>query len=353
MKFGVREICDVVFRAKAPMQVGNKIFYKDEPVMYFDTLKTSTLEGAATTVYAQGGRGNARLMSWDGERTVTFTMEDALISPEGLSILTGAGLIEASATKPIYVHTTERISIGGTNGATATTTAGKVTISDIPLTNVPVWSDDHSGAAVYVMLLDKDDNLIAEPFSSISTGTTGKVNSKASDTDGKHIQVSESTELSALKLSNGDYPTKLDGYKLLVDYYVKKEGNTTQINITPDKFGGAFYIEASTLFREYPSQRDLPAEFIIPNGRVQSNFTFSMAGSGDPSTFTFTVDAFPDYTRFDDTEKVLASIQVIGGSGVAGSVDKRDQTISTYEVVNNEVVSKDPAAAAAMPVTTY
>ena len=33
----------------------------NEPVLYFDTLKTSSMEGAATTVYAQGGRGNS---SW-------------------------------------------------------------------------------------------------------------------------------------------------------------------------------------------------------------------------------------------------------------------------------------------------
>jgi hypothetical protein len=58
----------------------------------------------------------------------------------------------------------------------------------------------------------------------------------------------------------------------------------------------------------------MPAEFIIPNARVQSNFTFTMAGSGDPSSFTFTMDAFPDYTRFDRKEKVLASIQIIGGA---------------------------------------
>ena len=61
MKFGVREICDVVLKAKANQKIGNKIFYKGEPVIYFDTLKTSSMEGAATTVYAQGGRGNARL----------------------------------------------------------------------------------------------------------------------------------------------------------------------------------------------------------------------------------------------------------------------------------------------------
>jgi hypothetical protein len=36
-----------------------------------------------------------------------------------------------------------------------------------------------------------------------------------------------------------------------------------------------------------------------------------MASSGDPSTFTFTIDAFPDYTRFDRTKKVLAAIQIV------------------------------------------
>jgi len=52
MKFGVREICDVVLRAKSAMKIGNKVFYKNEPVLYFDTLKTSALENATNTVYA-------------------------------------------------------------------------------------------------------------------------------------------------------------------------------------------------------------------------------------------------------------------------------------------------------------
>ncbi len=54
MKFGVREICNVVFRAKTKQKLGSRTFYKDEPVLYFDTLKTSNLEGTSTSVYAQG-----------------------------------------------------------------------------------------------------------------------------------------------------------------------------------------------------------------------------------------------------------------------------------------------------------
>ena len=36
-----------------------------------------------------------------------------------------------------------------------------------------------------------------------------------------------------------------------------------------------------------------------------------MASTGDPSTFTFTMDAMPGYTYFDKTKKVLCVIQVV------------------------------------------
>lgn len=49
-----REICNVVFKARTDVMIGNKEFKKNQPVLYLDTAKTSTLEGAATTVYAQG-----------------------------------------------------------------------------------------------------------------------------------------------------------------------------------------------------------------------------------------------------------------------------------------------------------
>ena len=95
MRFGVREICNVVFKAADTRKIGSTTFQKGQPVIYFDSLKTSTMEQATTTVYAQGGRGNTRLVAWEGEKTLTFTMEDALISEMGLAILAGANLYEA------------------------------------------------------------------------------------------------------------------------------------------------------------------------------------------------------------------------------------------------------------------
>ena len=292
MKFGVREICDVVLKAKAKQVIGNKTFAKHEPVIYFDTLKTSSMEGAATTVYATGGRGNSRLMAWEGERTVTFTMEDALISPEGFMILSGAGLIEASSEEKIYQHITETVAFDKDSMWDA---------SKKELT-FGVSKPAHFGKDedfIYVFLM-RDGELVSEPY----IGDTA---------DGTTITISTKTNLNG---RTGDYTVDLteDSFKgvtaLMVDYYTVHESGAKQIEITPDQFGGNYYLEASTLFRTQAGV-DMPAEFIIPNCKIQSNFTFTMASSGDPSTFTFTMDAFPDYTRFDPTKKVLAAIQII------------------------------------------
>lgn len=314
MRFGVREICDVVLRAKATQKIGNKIFYKNEPVIYFDSLKTSSLEGAATTVYAQGGRGNARLVAWEGERTVTFTMEDALISPAGFMILSGAGLIEASNKAPIYVHSTEQLVLKDASDgeeANFTNESNSVTITISKEPAIPNAGEDF----IYVMLLDDRGEVSTEPY--IATLVEG-----GSETEGYKIKIAADSDRNpnySIRDEEGDSAAhKLANFKagavVLVDYYVKKISNAQQIEITADKFGGNYYLEASTLFRNTDGV-DMPAEFIIPNCKIQSNFTFTMASSGDPSTFTFTMDAFPDYTRFNKEKKVLAAIQIIEDGG--------------------------------------
>ena len=309
MKFGVREICEVVLKAKAAMKVGNKVFYKDEPVIYFDTLKTSSMEGAATTVYAQGGRGNSRLVAWEGERTVTFSMEDALISPEGFMILSGAGLVDASEQKPLYQH---HVDIIDASGSDVDKEAGT-----IKLERKPYLPDDKNGNFAYVMLM-KDGEIFSEPYIPVHEDVEADEDGKFVITIGAHDEYVKMEDEYAV---SGEFDTLAaqlaEADAVLVDYYEEKIEGARQIEITPDKFGGNFYLEAETLFRTEKGV-DLPAIFTIPNCKIQSNFTFTMASSGDPSTFNFVMDAFPDYTRFDHSKKVLATIQMFD---TAGSLD--------------------------------
>lgn len=328
MKFGVREICDVVFRAKSTMTVGNKKFFKHEPVIYFDSLKTSTLEGTVTTVYAQGGKGNARLVGWDGEKTVTFTMEDALISPLGMQILAGAGLLQGSESEKIKVHTTYQ-------GAFEYKSADNTVTMKVPGKPYQGATGD-TAHYIYIMPINDKGEIMTEPYCiDIEVGST------ATQENGKDYYT--------VTLKNTNSKNNLTAFataeSVLVDYYVEHGASATQINITPNSLGGNFYVEASTLFRNQDGV-DMPAEFIIPNAKVQSNFTFTMASSGDPSTFTFTMDAFPDNTRFavgQSNEKVFAAIQIIDDTATTGTANTRTATEHDYDSTKTTTGGSEPA----------
>ena len=288
MKFGVREICDVVFKAKATVKIGDTTFQKGQPVLYIDTAKTSNLEAAATTVYAQGGRGNARLIAWEGEKTLTFTVEDALLSPMGFAMLSGAGLMKGATGKEIIVH--------GTSYATADA-AGV-----IDLTEALGGAEIDTTKPLFVLSTEQDGSL-STFMSEIYTYSEGKLT--PSTTEGVPMNAT-----------------------VFVDYYTKKTEGAMQFEIDSENFAGYYYVEAATLWRRQDNGKDMPAELIFPNVKIQSNFTFAMASSGDPSTFTFTMDAMPGYTVYDTKKKVLCAIQVIADSETeaANAVDSIKDT---------------------------
>ena len=343
MKFGVREICDVVLRAKTAMKVGGKQFYKNEPVLYFDTLTTSSLEGSATTSYAQGGKGHTRLMAWEGERTLTFNMTDALISPESFSVLSVADIYDAADIK-MYVHTTTRAEVAsdawkvrvpglacwshkaslaavGSGQSSVPTTPTEVSAQGVKTEHPTNAGEDFysSGADIFIMNLSNGE----------ISGEPAIPNELSGSTYPLQYILDENGESWTDILCYG----MVKGGTVLVDYYVK-QSKGKQIEITPDKFGGYFYLEASTLFRDEATGKDMPAEFVIPNCKIQSNFTFSMSSTGDPSTFDFVLDAFPDYTKFDQTKKVLAVVQVVEdtNAGAEGAEPQRAHIDSAHAV---------------------
>ena len=276
MKFGVREIANVVFRAKSDIMIGNSLFKKNQPVLYIDTAKTSTLEGAATTVYATGGRGNTRLIAWEGEKTLTFSVEDALLSPISFSMLSGAGLLKGAAEDHdnVYVHATTRTTVGKDG----------IDMSDA-LAEGELIGDK---APIFVMLTDEDGSL------------TGEI-----------LEV-ESVVGNVITCKNSE---TLVGKPIMVDYYIAKAADSvSELQIDAENFAGYFYVEADTLFRRQHDGLDMPAILTLPNVKIQSNFTFAMASTGDPSTFTFTMDAFPGYTYFNPNKQVLCVIQVVEDS---------------------------------------
>ena len=304
MKFGVREIVDVVFKAADTMKVGSKIFKKYQPVFTIDTATTSSLEQATTTVYAQGGKGNARLIAWEGEKTMTFTVTDALMSPMGLKVLTGAGLINPANDKPTHVHMTiNKMLLDG---------VANITLDDL------INETGLDTATSFQVCNLKDVQPYATKLDGSGAGIDWYSNVALTAEEGAEF-VEVTANKPAVFTVKDDNGNLAEGTVQLDFYLIFNNKNAmTEVQIGPDAFGGFFYIEAQTLFRREDNGKDMAAEIIIPRAKVQSAFTFTMAASGDPSTFDFVMDAFPAYTRFDTTKKQMCVIQILGTDNVGG-----------------------------------
>lgn len=305
MKFGVRECANIVFRAKTPTNIGKYKFKAGQPVLYIDTATTSSVEQATTTVYAQGGRGNVRLISWEGEKTLTFTVEDALLSPISLAMLSGADLFQGSSTvRKVHFHTTSTatLKIVGT-GANQ---VGIVDLSSVLGSAETLCPTNDS--PIYVIVTEGDGSLTGEIIegTKVEVGTYNGTTFTPASGEGIYqaIQITKPTS-AGVQAWAGESRTFAEGEQIavFVDYYLDKNAQAVdELQIAADNFAGNYYVEADTLFRRKSDGVDMPANLTFPNVKIQSGFTISMAGTGDPSTFDFTMDAFPGYTYFDKTK---------------------------------------------------
>ena len=296
MKFGVRECANIVFRAKQETTIGTNKFHVGQPVLYIDTATASSMEQASSTVYAQGGRGNARLIAWEGDKTLTFTLTDALISPVSLAMLSGAGLVK-EAGKNVHVHATTRATM--TIKGTGNTAVGTIDLTDALRTFGPVTGanqilvDAGIDAPIFIIKTEDDGSITGDIVTGTDTTGTGAATGVSFAYDG-------TTGRGEIKVN------------------VPKLNNETAINESMNVMVD-YYVEADTLFRAQATGIDMPANLTFPNVKVQSGFTISMSGTGDPSTFDFTMDAFPGYTYFDKSKEVLCVIQVVEDSNAATS----------------------------------
>ncbi|MCW3792565.1 hypothetical protein HF638_02735 [Paenibacillus sp. SZ31] len=231
-RYGSREILDVVLK---DVKTG-------EPVVYLESLTTSSMEFAGQTVYARGGKGHPKLIGWDSEKDVTMTMEDALISKESLAVLTGSKFVKG--TKP--VHKKEVLEVSKT---------GEIKLSYTPLTSkLAHFFKTSNGSSM-------DAKLTASPI----TGTA--------------VTFTEAT------LNEGD--------KVIADYYYAAPDTTQSMTVASDVFPGTYLLEGTTNWKNEDGF-DVEAVYTIPKLKVMPGFSIGMASTGDPQPFTFTCEVLKD-----------------------------------------------------------
>lgn len=223
-----REVCDMIF-----------VDYKTKkPFLPVDYANTSSVELTGENVYAYGGKGHPKKVTFSGDRGGTMTIETQIQTPKLWELMSGG----TSSTTTSYIKKVET-KVGASN---------KITLDETK-------TIDAGSVCVYKA---DDAALKTELKSTVS---------------GKDITLTESLE---------------ENTEVIVFYGITRD-DVYNINIKSTSFPKAFTIYGDT-YMKTEDDDILPYRLTIYKAVPQPNMTLSFANNGDPGTVTLTLDLMED-----------------------------------------------------------
>lgn len=218
-----------------------------KPFLYIDFANTTASEMTGESVYAYGGHGHPKRVTFNGERSGTFTIETQIQTFKLYQMMTG-GVISSSAK---FIK------------REVLTAASGLTLSAEP-----------ADATVSVYAAEDDCGVELEATVSGTTVT------------GEGIS---------------------DGSQYVVYYIEQKNEGVTSISIGANDFPKAVTIYGET-FMKTESEDIIPYKLIAYKAQPQTNMSFSWANTGDPQTLTITFDLMADSKNGDKIMDLIMDI---------------------------------------------
>ena len=287
-KYGIKEVADVVFYEKDSKGAPSA------PVLYLDTLKVSTIEQSAEIVDATGGKGNVKLISWDTNKEITATFEDALFSAKSLAIMFGGKLHYNGEDQEVLKTVTKDGLVD--KGTDWEIEIGKYTVYlKKDMGTYFIYEGDDVVPVRYSAGLETDDfDFITFDLLDCTTKTTGSQNNEGVIYNGLEIKIDAST------------------------------------------FGGTYYITGDTYARNYQSGKDEFLQFIIPKGKVSAeDLSLTMEADGDPATFSMNINVLRD------SDGTMFKLVKYSAKDAKGQDDKNKGVASVLEEFNDDSIDYD------------
>jgi hypothetical protein len=294
-QYAIKEVADVMFYELDSQGAPSA------PVLYLDTLKTSTIEQSAETVDATGGKGNVKLLSWNTNKEINLTLEDAVFSAKSLAMMFG--------------------------GSVATSKPGKQEV----LKTLRKSEFKPSTSKLYVEIKDKKYYIDAT-----------KVLWYQYDSDNKVVLMNDQSSSPKIPVDEKSVPDGADfGTFDLLDASISEDTYSAAvidgltIDIKSEFDDRAYYITGDTYARNLDSGKDEFLQFIIPKGKISpEDVSLTMEADGDPATFSMTVNCLKS--------KDGSMIKLIKYDLNTGSTTKENQGVaSVIEAYANNTLDHD------------
>ena len=231
------------------------------PVMYFDTLTVTNLEGSAETTDIQGGQGNATLASISHSKSISLEFDDAIMTMSSLAVLTGGELREGTDDNKIVMPNTELVHVA--DGATTIKLSKKA----------------RKNSYVYV----------AELIDGILSTATRTTDPLAEETD----EIDISLFYNYKDRADTDTATFRVFYEYEFGYPTKVE-ELNELTVLADKFAGTYrFVGDTLLFNQYTGVNDI-FQIEIPRLKLDGSFSINLSAATEAVVFAFNGTALRD-----------------------------------------------------------
>lgn len=281
--FGVKELNEVVLRAKVPMQFGSRRIEAEEPVLYFENISMALISEKNSPTMARGGWANLPRVIWEDRSEVSFTMSEGVMSSISMGVLLSANVTDNKEEKPLLISKRE-----GPFELSEKIVDGK-TYHVLYLSHQPIY---YPTKKVFIFEYARD-----------------VVQKKVY---GKQLDVEDPLNRICMAIyEDKDLQEDADIDKeYLVDYYYEYGEEALIYTVQKERFNGLFTLEGKFYSKDENEGRNYTNLIYMPKVRIVSDINLRLGERADPTVSVFNIIGLPETTT--DKKSMILEITRLG-----------------------------------------
>ena len=263
--FGVKELYEVVLRAKVPMQFGSRHLEEGEPVLYFENISMSVLTEQNNPIMARGGWSNLPRVIWEDRSEVQFTLSEGVMSSISMGILLSAAVGSKEKNDPLLVSKRE----------------GPYELDDNHRLFLNYWPVPVEQRKTFIFEYERD---VAQK-KVYGKRIYGQMDPFEPEKERPCIEVYKDKELQELADISKKY---------VVDYYYEYGNEALIYIIQKERFNGLFTLEGKFYSKDENEGLNYTNLIYMPKVRVVSDISLRLGERADPTMSVFNIIALPE-----------------------------------------------------------
>ena len=273
--FGVKELYEVVLRAKVPMQFGNRYIEEQEPVLYFENINMAVLNQSTKPIFARGGWANMPRVIWEDRDVVEFSLSEGVMSSTSMSILLSSEVTSRKSNEPLYIHKKE---------GPSSLINGYLYPQYWPVTNniKKTFIFEYGRDAVQKKVYGKRIEGQKDPFDE--------------NIERPCIEIYEDKGLQNPADSGKQY---------VIDYYYEYKDEALIYTIQKERFNGLFTLEGKFYSKDENDGINYTNLIYMPKVRVVSDINLRLGERADPTMSVFNIIGMPEHMGGNKNSLIL------------------------------------------------